>query len=223
MPTTTSRGRPTVTTTIDRAEINRRNAAEVNRARRRRQGPLPIQRRQARLPGQAADPPRRGPPGLPGPPRRLDRQVRPARRRRGTTWSSAPSTPPGSSTAPTAPRSPELAERDRPAKPPGGPRRPPSWGPSSFRLPGRPLGSLPQKDGLYPEDTLISWPFDPEHRQIPGPPGRRPGGHRGGLRLAAGEVGRAGDDPRAGSELAAGRPGAGDPAAGQAAAGRDRR
>ncbi len=36
-----------------------------------------------------------------------------------------------------------------------------------FRLPGRPFASLPQKDGLYPEDTLISWPYDPDDRGYP--------------------------------------------------------
>ncbi len=36
-----------------------------------------------------------------------------------------------------------------------------------FRLPGRPLASLPQKDGLYPEDSLISWPYDPDDRGYP--------------------------------------------------------
>ena len=36
-----------------------------------------------------------------------------------------------------------------------------------FRLPRRPLASLPEKDGLYPEDTLISWPYDPDDREYP--------------------------------------------------------
>ena len=36
-----------------------------------------------------------------------------------------------------------------------------------FRLPGRPLASPPQGDGVYLEESLISWPFDPDHRGYP--------------------------------------------------------
>ena len=108
------------------------------------------------------------------------------------------------------------------AKPPGGSRRPPRWGPGSSDSPAArryaARGGRSSTRGIAPLLALR-----PRPSGVPGPPGRRPGGHGGGLLLAAGEVGRTGTAPRAGSGLAARRPAAGDPLDGQAAAGGDRR
>ena len=219
-----TRGRPTMTTTIDRAEINRRNAPTSTGPRTTaRQVAIPVQRRQARLPRPAADPPRRGPRGLPGPPRRLDRQV-PARRRRRAL--------PGRARRPRL-----LAAR---------PRRPRRGRPTRRR--GRRGGRPAGREGRQAGGRAVPRPR-PHDRHAPRPrPGRRrrgtppllalrpepsrpplPPGRRAwrpppiGCSWLRDQWADAGEDPRRRAHLAADRPAAGDPAAGQAAAGLRRR
>ena len=138
-----------------------------------------------------------------------------------STWSSAPCTPPGSSTAPTAPSwldcveaiDEEAARAGRRRREGGGDAVP--HAPQTRRPAPTPNGSTTRRTR-----RILSWPFDPEHPRHPARLVAGAGVHRGGVHLAAGTMGRAGEAPRRRGHVAAGRPAAGDPAAGQAAAGR---
>ena len=114
------------------------------------------------MPRQVARSPGRGPRGLPGPPRRLGRQV-PAHRRRRALPGRAPSTPPGSSTSPDRAEVARLvAESAREAA--RQTEKVARLGARLVRVPARKIGTPPDPDpALDDEETLLSWPFDPQH------------------------------------------------------------
>ena len=92
-----------------------------------------------------------------------------------------------------------------------------------FRVPAGPIGGGPPATAMATRQSLLSWPFDPEHPQHPARLVAVLEATAAGCDWLLARWADAGEAPRRGAQVAFDRPAAGDPAAGEAAAGRGRR